>query len=94
MTSIIDDSHQHQQPWVSYKFRQIVKPENATTAQTYAWDKMDQKACADLIMSITPSELRHIKNCTSKSVWERLKEIFRSKVSRAKSDAPQAIAVF
>lgn len=59
------------------------KPEraenDANAADMRAWDKHDQKARSDIILSISPSELKLIKNCeTSRVMWLRLHEIFQS----------------
>ena len=55
-------------------------PENPTEAQRAIWTKSDKKARADIILAINPSELCHIKHCTtSKEVWEKLEEVLRSK---------------
>ena len=45
-----------------------------------AWTKADQKAKADLILSIHPTELSHIRGCDkSKDVWTRLESVYASK---------------
>lgn len=58
-------------------------PEGADAAaiQTAAnWDKADQKAKADIILSMCPSELCHIKHCaTSNEVWRKLEEVYHSR---------------
>jgi hypothetical protein len=44
------------------------------------WTSNDQKAKADIILSMCPSELCHIKNCkTSNDVWSKLKTVYESK---------------
>lgn len=44
------------------------------------WIDMDEKAKADLILCISPSELKQIKNCgTSSDIWKKLEEIYQSK---------------
>ena len=44
------------------------------------WIQKDQKARADIILAINPSELYHVKHCTtSKDVWNKLKEVYESK---------------
>ena len=44
------------------------------------WSKKDQKACADLMLSIAPSELGLISECeTSKEIWQKLRDTFQSK---------------
>lgn len=45
-----------------------------------AWKKADSKAKSDIILSISPSELKQIKNCsTSRDVWLKLETIYQSK---------------
>lgn len=44
------------------------------------WSEMDQKAKADIILCISPSELKQIKYSeTSFDVWKKLEEIYQSK---------------
>ena len=53
--------------------------EQARTAHK-AWTKADQKAKADLILAIKPSELHHIRGCTtSREVWLKLESVYASK---------------
>ncbi|KAG5326833.1 COPIA protein, partial [Acromyrmex heyeri] len=41
------------------------------------WELADQKAKADIILSISPSELCHVKHCqTSRDVWVKLEETY------------------
>lgn len=43
------------------------------------WENQDEKAKADIILCISPSELKQIKNCnTSRDIWNRLCEIYQS----------------
>lgn len=43
------------------------------------WTVQDRKAKSDLVLSISPTELKHIRNCnTSKEVWNRLKSLYAS----------------
>lgn len=45
-----------------------------------AWSMADRKAKADLILSIQPSELKQVQNCTtSNEVWKKLETIYASK---------------
>lgn len=62
----------------------VVKPEpgqnNVNAANVAAWERNDQKARSDIILSISPSELKQVKNCTtSRDMWLRLGEIYQSK---------------
>ncbi|KMQ83531.1 retrovirus-related pol polyprotein from transposon tnt 1-94, partial [Lasius niger] len=55
-----------------------VKPATGADAIA-AWISADSKAMFDLILSIAPEELKHIKCCmTSKEVWDKLKTTYES----------------
>ncbi|GBM76703.1 Retrovirus-related Pol polyprotein from transposon RE2 [Araneus ventricosus] len=62
-----------------------VKPElidgNAESREACSkWTETDEKAKADLILCISPAELKQIKNCvTSRDIWIKLEEIYQSK---------------
>ncbi|GBM64627.1 Retrovirus-related Pol polyprotein from transposon TNT 1-94 [Araneus ventricosus] len=62
-----------------------VKPElidgNAESREACSkWTETDEKAKADLILCISPVELKQIKNCvTSRDIWIKLEEIYQSK---------------
>ena len=44
------------------------------------WLQKDQKACADIILTMNPSEFYYVKHCTtSKDLWNKLKEVYESK---------------
>ena len=44
------------------------------------WKKQDRKARSDLILSISPSKLKQVKDCpTSKQIWDKLESIYASK---------------
>lgn len=53
----------------------------ATSQATHtAWVVEDRKAKSNLILSISPSELKQVKGCeTSKDVWDKLESIYASK---------------
>ena len=55
--------------------------ERATVqAALEVWTKQDKKARSDLILSISPPELKHVRDCnTSKEIWDRLESIYASK---------------
>ncbi len=56
-----------------------VKP-NEPANKVAEWESEDAKAKSDLILLISPSELKQIKNCTtSKDVWDKLHNIYQSK---------------
>ncbi|KAK2578606.1 hypothetical protein KPH14_001023 [Odynerus spinipes] len=44
------------------------------------WESEDRKAKSDIILSISPAELKQIKGCnTSSDVWSKLRSIYQSK---------------
>jgi len=54
----------------------IVKPEIADAD----WKKSDKKAKSDIILSISPSEIKNTKGCgTSKELWTKLEGFYQSK---------------
>jgi hypothetical protein len=60
------------------------KPEpgenNVNTANVQEWTRKDLRARSDIILSISSSELKQIKQCeTSHAMWKRLEEIYQSK---------------
>jgi hypothetical protein len=55
------------------------KPAEGTEEET-KWLQADQKARADIILAINPSELCHVKHCaTSNAIWKKLKDVYESK---------------
>ena len=60
-----------------------VKPEaeeDINTIRVVSWEKNDQKARSDIILSISPSELKQVKKCeTPKAIWQKLQEIYESR---------------
>ena len=68
----------------SYVNGDAVKPElgenNANQRAVEAWIRNDNKAKSDIILSISPSELKQVKGCsTSREVWLKLEGIYQSK---------------
>ena len=62
-------------PYVSGK---TPKPESS--AELAKWELGDLKAQSDLILSISTSELRQIKDCkTSREIWLKLESTYNSK---------------
>ncbi|CAB0006607.1 unnamed protein product, partial [Nesidiocoris tenuis] len=60
-----------------YVSGKTVKPAGDTADD---WISKDLKARSDLILSISPSQLKLVKNCeTSRDVWLKLHEVFQSK---------------
>ncbi|KRY44405.1 Retrovirus-related Pol polyprotein from transposon TNT 1-94 [Trichinella britovi] len=58
----------------------IVKDDESSLEAAQKWDISDQKAKADLILPISPLELREIKDCeTSNEIWLKLASIYESK---------------
>ncbi|GBM14329.1 hypothetical protein AVEN_80505-1 [Araneus ventricosus] len=68
-----------------------VKPElidgNAESREAWCeWTETGEKAKADLILCISPAELKQIKNSvTSREIWIRLEEVYPSKGSARKA---------
>lgn len=61
-----------------YVCGKCVKPADATQANL--WLENDEKAKSDLILAISPPELRQINNCnTSKEVWDKLHSVYQSR---------------
>lgn len=57
-----------------------LKADNSNAAAVSEWVKNDQKAKSEIILSISPTELRQVKNCvTSREMWCRLDQIYQSK---------------
>lgn len=57
--------------------RPEAEPQNANATALQAWDKQDQKARSEIILAMTPSELKQVKNIeTSNGVWLRLSQIY------------------
>lgn len=62
-------------PYVS---GEIAKP-NAAGDELNNWKKEDRMAKSDLILSISSSQLKHIRNCeTAREVWIKLESIYAS----------------
>lgn len=62
-----------------YVSGKCVKP-NSPNDSILEWESADAKAKSDLILSVSTTELKQIKNCkTSKDVWNKLHEIYQSK---------------
>lgn len=59
----------------------VFNPDDQTSKDAVdSWMKADAKARSDLILAISPSELKQIKSCTtSRAVWLKLEDIFQSK---------------
>lgn len=61
-----------------YVSGEIAKP-TRNNAAILQWINNDAKAMSDLIFSISPAELKHVKTCeTSKEIWKKLKSIHES----------------
>lgn len=51
----------------------------ASQAALNAWMTQDRKAKSDLILSMSPEQLKHLRNCEySKDVWDKLKSVYAS----------------
>ena len=63
--------------WQTPKPKLSADNSNAAVAE---WEKNDAKAWSHIILSISPSELKEIKNYgTSREIWLRLEENYKSK---------------
>lgn len=63
----------------SWKYIIETGPEGDDANVKQEWEAGDQKAMADLILNIQPTELKQIKKCGSaKEIWLKLSEIFKS----------------
>lgn len=61
-----------------YVSGEIAKP-TGNDAAILQWINNDAKAMSDLILSISPAELKHVKTCeTSKEIWKKLQSIHES----------------
>lgn len=50
-----------------------------TEENSAQWVEEDAKAKSDLILAMSPSELKQVKNCdTSKEIWQKLQSIYQS----------------
>ncbi|KMQ88472.1 retrovirus-related gag-pol polyprotein [Lasius niger] len=69
----------------SYVNGETVKPEivvgdEASATRLKKWETADRKAKSDIILSISPTELKQVKGCdTSREVWDKLASIYQSK---------------
>lgn len=69
----------------SYVGGDTVKPElivgdERSVAEVKKWETADQKAKSDIILAISPTELKQIKGCTTaREVWNKLSSIYQSK---------------
>lgn len=59
---------------------EVTGNQDALIEDLQAWTREDKKAKADLILSISPSELKQVRGCeTSRELWLKLEAIFASK---------------
>lgn len=59
---------------------EVIKGDVTTLAALENWKRGDNKAKSDIILSVSPSELKLIKGCdTSRRVWQKLESIYQSK---------------
>lgn len=63
-----------------YTKPEMIDGDPSSESQVRSWVKNDNKARSDIILSITPFELKQIKECTtSREVWFKLENIYQSK---------------
>ena len=56
-----------------------VAGDEATRQAISKWTIEDRKAKSDLILSMSPAQLKHLRNCeTSKDVWDKLESVYAS----------------
>lgn len=68
-------SDEFPKPTVTGEDAELIATQNALNQ----WNIQDRKAKSDLILSISPTELKHIRNCnTSKEVWDKLRSVYAS----------------
>lgn len=72
-----------------------VETEKAPATENEAkWISKDQKACAEIMLSIAPSELGLISKCaTSNEMWNKLKSTFQSKGPARKATLLKRVAL-
>lgn len=75
------------------------KPEatadNENDSKLNEWTEMDSMALSDIILAISPPELKTIKNCgTSREVWLKLESIHAAKAPVTKSTLLRRLARF
>ena len=70
------------------------KPPDAEADEVAKWEGFDEKATADITLSVTPSELGLITECTtSKEAWLKLEATFQSKGPARKATLLKRIAL-
>lgn len=58
----------------------LVANDTGSAAAVRTWELNDEKAKSDIILSISPPELKQVKgHNTSKEVWDRLHAIYQSR---------------
>lgn len=59
---------------------ELIANDDDSEAAHKAWLKNDSKAKAEIILSISPSELKQVRHCTSsRDVWTKLQSVYQSK---------------
>lgn len=68
-------------PAIEARVRSSDKDEDkAAVKAELDWIQKDLKAQSDIILAISPSEIRQVKGCdTSRAIWTKLEEIYQSK---------------
>jgi hypothetical protein len=79
--------------YVSGKTTKPDDSQNEEIKQT--WETDDQNAQSELILLISPSELKQIKKCTSaKGIWDTLNHIFQSKGPARKATILKSLELY
>lgn len=70
----------HQELWSVVSGELVHPPSGADQKDVLLWKAKDEKAKATIILSITPMQIQHVKNCTSASdAWNSLEKVHRPK---------------
>ncbi|XP_076388107.1 uncharacterized protein LOC143264517 [Megachile rotundata] len=71
-----------------------IRPDVTQGEAATQWDEADAKARSDLILAISPSEIKQIKNCkTSNEIWKKLEGIYQSKGPARKATLLKQLAL-
>lgn len=66
--------------FVSGETVKLVAGDETSATRLKKWETADRKAKSDIILSISPTELKQVKGCeTSREVWDKLASIYQSK---------------
>lgn len=70
-------------------------PRDGNEDEVKSWERMDERAKADLVLSMGRTELRVVKNCdTSKAMWEKLENTYQPRGSARKAALLRKLITF